>query len=199
MPTGSLDILRVAARQLVDGTDEVVNVFHFQVLTPGTGGDQAVLDEIGAHMSNAWVEIAAHQPNNLTPNIIDVYNVTDDYPLGQVPWEGAYTGGSSGGEYLPLQVALLVLWSTATKRVQGKTYLGPFAEGDNADGSFVGATVTAVANWCTAMLDPIPLVDDWGLQLGVYSKGAGVIRPIVTRRIVTNPATLRRRRRGRGS
>lgn len=199
MPTVNGNCIRVAARQLLNGTDEIVNVFHFTVSVAGTNGDQGILDEAAAKLSNAWVELAGILPNDLAPNIVDVYNVTQDYPLGSTAWEGAYTGGTSSGEYLPPQVSLLVLWNTSVKRVQGKTYLGPIVETVHADGVFTGTAITAASDWAGQMRDVVALVDDTELALCVYSSAGGNQRAIVSRRVVSIPATLRRRRPGRGS
>jgi hypothetical protein len=193
------NIIRAAARQLLDDTDEIVNVFHFSVLTVGTNGDAGVLDEIAARLSNAWLNIQSATPNNVKPNVIDFYNVTQDNPHGQTPWEGAYTGGSGTGNMLPSGVASLVIWTTLEKRVQGKTYLGPMVSAALQDGRWDPAHITNVANWCTAMRDTVSLVDDTELDLVIYSRTQGFPFAISGRRVPANPAYQRRRKVGHGS
>lgn len=199
MATVSGNIIRVAARQLLNARDEVVNVHHFTVQTTGTGGDQGVLDEVGGKMSLAWVELDQIITIAQEPNIIDVYNVSQDYPLGQVTWGSAYTGGTASGDGMPFGVAALVIWSTATKRVQGKTYLGSISEAAVTNAAINGTSVTAIAAFCDVLTDDAAVVNDWDLRLGVWSRSAGQMRPITARRISTNPAYQRRRRAGRGS
>lgn len=199
MAIANNNIMRAAARQLIDGRDEVVNVFHFIVREVGTNSDQGVLDEIAARLSNAYVEIDQLCPNNLQPNVIDVFNISQDVPYGQIPWEGAYTGGTASGNMNASGVSCLVLWTTNVKRVQGRTYLPPFVLTEMSDGVWGSGVVTAVSNWCTAMRDEISLVDDTQLGLIIWSDGAGLARNISGRRIVTIPAYQRRRRFGRGS
>ena len=72
MATVSGNIIRVAARQLLDGTDEIVNVFHYTCQTTGAGGDLTLLDEVSSRMSDAWTYIDQDIPNNQVTNIIDV-------------------------------------------------------------------------------------------------------------------------------
>jgi len=199
MAIANNNIMRVAARQLLDGRDEVVNVFHFIVREVGTNSDQGVLDEIAARLSNAWVEIDQLLPNNLTPNILDIYNVSQDVPYGQTPWEGAYTGGTASGSMNASGVAFLVIWNTNVKRVQGRTYLGPYTQATMADGVWGSGTISETANWVTAMRDEAPLVDDTVLGLIIWSAGAGLARNISGRRLSSIPAYQRRRRVGRGS
>lgn len=198
-PIANNNILRVAARQLLDSRDEVVNVFHFIVRDVGTNGDDGVLDEIAARVSNAYVEIASALPNNLTANVLDVYNVSQDTPYGQIPWGSAYTAGTATGNLTPPGVSFLVLWLTNVKRVQGRTYLGPFTVASQGDGIWAGSLVTLVSNWATAMQDEIALVADTELGLIIWSEGAGLARNISGRRLSQNPAYQRRRRAGRGS
>lgn len=199
MATVSGNIIRVSARQKFNAIDDIVNVFHFTVQANPDATDQAVLDEAAGKMSLAWAEIVGLITNNISPNVVDVYNVTQDYPLGSTAWGSLYTGGTASGEGLPTGVAALILWNTAVKRVQGKTYLGGFSEATQNDGQFTGGTVTDMATFANVMLDLTPVVGDCSLLLGVWSAAAGEMRPIVSRRIVEIAAYQRRRRPGRGS
>lgn len=199
MAIANNNIMRAAARQLIDGRDEVVNVFHFIVREVGTNSDQGVLDEIAQKLGNAWAELDPHLPNNLQPNVIDVYNISQDVPYGQIPWGSAYSGGGSSGDMNASGVSLLVLWLTNVKRVQGRTYLGPFVTAAFGDGQHNAGLVTPVSDWAVALRSETPLVDDTQLGLIVWSAGAGLARNISGRRISLNPAYQRRRRFGRGS
>jgi len=199
MATVSGNIIRVSARQVYALISEVVNVHHFTVQQNLAATDQAVLDEVGAKLAQAWTNIQGLVPNNQLPNIIDVYNVSQDYPLGAVAWGSAYAGGSVSGDPLPSQDCALILWNTAVKHVQGKTYLGVFSEASLSGGTFSGATITAMAGYANDMQDPAAIVADCELLLGVWSAAAAEMRPIVSLRLSANPATQRRRRYGRGS
>lgn len=199
MATVPGNIIRVAARQLLNANDEVVNVHHFTVEANPAATDQAVLDEVGAKLATAWASIDGQITVAQEPNIIDVYNVSQDYPLGQAAWGSAYSGGTGSGDGMPFGVCALVIWSTATKRVQGKTYLGSLTESAVTAAAINGTTVTNIAAYVTDLMDPSPLVDSCSIQLGIWSRGAGEMHPIIARRISTNPAYQRRRRAGRGS
>jgi len=199
MATVSGNIVRAAARQIMNDVDEVVNVFHFTVEATGGGTDSDVMGEIAEKLGQAWELIDQELHTSIQPLVIDVFNVSQDYPLGSVQWAGDYSGGTNGGSPLPNQDALLVIWSTATKRVQGKTYLGGLHEGTLDGGLFNAGAVGAALSWATFMLDPTPLVDAVSLQLGVWSVAASEMRPITAWRVSSNPATQRSRRRGRGS
>lgn len=199
MAIGNGDILRVAARQLLSGTDEIVNVFHFDVLDIGTNGDEGVMDAIALKLSTSWVNLIGGLANNLQPNIIDVYNTTHDVPLGQVPWHGSYTGGSSSGNMLPSGVALLVMFSTGVKRVQGRTYLGGMVQSVMDDGLWLSGYIPNVSDWVDDMRSEAASPDATELKMVIFRRSAGTPVAITGRRISNIPAYQRRRRIGRGS
>lgn len=199
MATLSGDVIRCAARQLVNGTDELVNVFHFQVTAAGAGGDAGILAEVAKFLSVAYDQMDGSIANNVNPNVIDVYNMSQDYPLGSTAWTADYAGGTNSTSMNANGLALLILWRTATKRVQGKTYIGGTTVGSLDEGFFAGSILLNAADFIAEMEDDSPRVDDVSLRHIVYSADAHTIHAITNTRVVANPAYQRRRRLGRGS
>lgn len=199
MATLAGDVVRAAARFVTDVTEETVNVFHFQVLTAGTGGDTGLLAEISAKVGAAYNGIADKMPNNTEPNVIDCYNVSQDYPLGSTLFGGGFGGGTATGDQNAQQVALLLLWKTAHKRTQGRTYIGPIVQAQMADGLWGSGIISAADTFQTNLLASTPVDDDWELKLRVYSRTGGAPYTITSTFVSPNPSALTRRRRGRGS
>ena len=193
------DILRFAARQKYGPADEVVNVYHFEVGDDGTETDAAIINGVIATIDAAYVTIESYLPTGLEPNVYDVYNVTQDAPLGQHPWTGGYSGGTATGEVLPSTVAALIILPTAVKRMQGRVYLGPLSEASQNDSVLVSGAQTALTNFGDGLLT------EWvGSNAGlayyvVYSRTQGIaVRPN-SFRVSALLASMRSRRLGRGS
>lgn len=193
------DVIRVSCRMLLDGVDDVVNVYHIKVFDNGTGTLDDQLAEVRTWFGEAYAFLDGLFPNNLLPNVLDIYNVTQDVPYGQHTWIGGFTGGTATGSLMPPQDAQLVLWTTAVKRLQGKTYLGPYTVSSMGDGLWNSGTVTAVANYASHLMDNRAGENAEAFLFGVYSKTTGTFAVPTGRRISQQPATQRRRKRGRGS
>jgi hypothetical protein len=199
MPVDENDILRVSCRQTYLGTNEVVNVFHFVCLTNLAADDQETGEDLAAQMSLAYAELGNTIADDTKPNVIDIYNVTQDYPLGSFNWTSEWEGGTGIGEPAPTGVCALILWNTNTKRMQGKTYIGVLTEGGITGGLLSGSTTTAVGNFADVLMGPITGDSGSTYQFEVYSPTNGIVRHPIGYRIPTEPAYQRRRKRGRGS
>jgi hypothetical protein len=194
------DILRVAAVQRYGGVDQFVNVFHFRIIALPTPNDNtSLLEDIGEKLSTAWGEIAANIPTGLEPDVIQVFNITQDAPVGIGSWDPGYTGGASIADAMPTDDAALVLWGTDVKRRQGRTYLGPFSETVHADSRWSGTLTSNIGTWAAALRDENPQGNGSELRLGVYSKSGGAHSIITSVRIQTLVAQQERRKLGRGS
>jgi len=194
------DVLRVAAIQKFNAIDDVVNVLHFGVTAVPTPNDDAtLLSDLASRVGSAWVMMQSQLVNNLEPDNLTVFNVTQDAPVGITSWGGGYTGGTSVGEAIPLFSAALVLLSTAVKRKQGRIYIGGLSEAANNDGELPAGTQTDIAQCVDALMNNGPEPDGWDGTLTVYSRGSGIPSPITTVRIQPLIARMGSRKPGRGS
>lgn len=200
MAVSTGDILRIAARQETDGVDDSINVMHFEVFTPPTGGsDASALEDLADHFGLAWQLIAGLYPNYVNPVDLQVYNITDDAPTGVIAWAGGYDGGTSGGESLPHQDAAMVLWSTGVKRRIGRTYLGPLAESAQANSRLVAGTITAIENWTAYIRESVDAPNGGDYRLVIWSRQAGARSVPTAVRVAPIVAHQQRRKPGRGS
>lgn len=200
MATNPGDIIRVACRHLFEGVDEQINVFHFTVEDgPAVPEDGALLADISTFVSDAYLNIDNYMSSAVAAQDITVYNVTDDYPLGVVGWSNGYVGGLAVGDGLPPGVAALYLWRTAVKRVLGKTYLPTFAESTQNRGSLDSTTRTAMSDFGTDLKTITVQPNEYSFLLGVWSREAGQMRPIVSHAPGLKVGYQRRRKAGVGS
>jgi len=194
------DIIRVAARQSWDVTEDVVNVFHFNIVAvPSPNTAAALLEDIGEHLSTAWAEIAPDLTNLLDPVDISVFNVSDDAPIGVGSWGAGYVGGTGSGEAMPPADALLILNSTGVKRRIGRIYLGGTLESQQAGGVWTAGMVADAGAFNAALTDLTTLSNGTQVQYIVYSRSGGVGSLVVSSRVVRQTAYQLRRKRGRGS
>lgn len=194
------DIIRVACRQETNGSDDVINVFHFAVQLPPTPNtDSALLSDISTHMSQAYSQIETHLSNGLVAVDITVYSVSDDRPIGVSAWGAGYTGGTASGEGLPAADCLLVLFPTSVKRTIGRTYLSPFTEGAQAYGLWNSTVRIAVEDFVAELRATNALPNGGEYIYGVYKRSDGLLYEPTSSRSVAVIAYQRRRKPGRGS
>lgn len=193
------DILRVALRWLVDGTDEQVNVHTFRVTDLGDTIDDTDFLETLALMLDAelYAEVTDHIANNVLGDIMGVFNLTKNEPYAPVLW--AADGVNSGGDNNAWQTTALIYLNGATPRRQARTYLPvmPITV-MNDDGNFDPALFDDLLAFTTALLSAI---SDGNINVRrVISNAAGtsVITP-TSGGFPAAPRTQRRRTKGRGS
>lgn len=199
MPVDENDIIRISARQLYKSVDEIVNVLHCVCLTNLSADDQELGEDIAAWIADAYGTIQDILHNALEPNVIDLYNVTQDYPIGQFNWGSGYTGGDSSGDPLPNGVAGLIIWNTNTKRMQGKTYIGVLTEGALSAGLWNAGYLSSMTAFVDALMFPGATPSGSTFQFEVYSKTNDIVRHPSGFRLPLIPAYQRRRKTGRGS
>lgn len=199
MPVDENDVLRVSCRQVYAAISEVANVFHVDCLTNLSDDDQELGEDIAAWMSDCFNTVEALFPVDQDVNTIDIYNVTQDYPLGQFNWGAGYTGGTATGDPLPSGVAGLIIWNTNTKRMQGKTYLGVPMESLLTDGRWNATYLSAVTAFVDALMFPGATPSGSTFQFEIYSRTRGIVRHPTGFRTPLIPAYQKRRKFGRGS
>lgn len=150
------DILRVTAK-MVFGADQVQNVYHLRVDTSEDVDDDTmqlyVTEKIDA-MYN-W-----YQPSmcaNVTFTTIELWNVSQDRPMGDWDWPTLTVGGASG-DGLPKQCAPLILFGTLTARSQGRKYMPTTNEaGSTSGGSLVSSVLADLGEFAAEVLTNIDI------------------------------------------
>lgn len=200
MPVGDENIIKVTCKHKYDNVDDIINTFHFRVSTvPTPNTDANLLEDISNIMAGAFSELQPYLVNNVTAEVIQVYNVTLDGPIGVTSWGTAHTGGSATGEAMPQHDAALALLNTAVKRRIGRLYFGVMSEASQNDGRWSGALTSAIGTMLNDLNSSPTAAHGTVLEYGVYSRKDGAFSGITTIRIQPVVATMRTRKPGRGS
>jgi hypothetical protein len=198
MPCMPDDILRVAARMNYVGIGDFVNVFHFRCNTSPFVTDGYALVDMALVMDALYDTIAPSLSDYANFVDVNVFNVTQDRPLGSTAWPTQTTGEASG-DVLPSQCAAFVRATTGYSRNWARKFLGPFLEASNtSDGRVYSTLLTRLANFLAEWLVSTAVTTGTYTPVVYHSKTStwkalvdGVVRNVW--------ATVRRRRVGRGS
>lgn len=200
MTVAAGDLLRIAVRQRWAGTDDIVNVYHYEVFTVPVGGaEEDVLEDLADGLSVNYAILQSSTSDNLDPVDISVYNITQDGPVGVTTFTPDYTGGTATGDSLPTFTAGLIFFPTTVKRRVGRVFIGGLSEATGSAGFLAGATVTVLQTFGTAMLSLSGGPNNGAYRLVVYSRSNGVFSVPTFARVAPLYAIQQRRKRGRGS
>lgn len=199
MPVAQDDILRIAARLNVPLTGDFVNVFHYKQLAAVAISDAVTLSNVATMIDELYQTVNAGISTEANYVDINVFDVTQDRPIGSVAWP-TLSSGAAAGDMLPAQTAAFVRAATGFSRNWAKKFIGPCSEGSSTPQGFVATALSTLltafaAEWISgANGDPSA-----NYEPVVYHRSADLWRPLKTG-IVTNVwATIRRRRAGTGA
>jgi len=191
------DVLRVSCKMSLFGQD-VQNVFYIRNNGAGSVDDTTAVTEVLARLDSAFVLQNGEITNNLSYDSIEIFNITQDRPMGEYAWPTLTVGGAVS-EALPNQVSGLVLFPTTTARSQGRTYLGGHVEGNNSStGVPDGGALAAMAAWAAALIAPW-LVGGGEFEFGNWSSEKLRFAAYVSSLVRDVWRTQRRRAQGVGS
>jgi hypothetical protein len=199
MPISAGDILRVALQWFSDGTDEQVNVHHFEVDDVGTsGGDLGFMTQLAAMMlSELYSEVVDQIADNVLGSVITGFNVTDATTLP--PVVNPVDGLASAAQGYARQVTALVYLNTGVSRRQGRSYLPSFHEGAVVDdGSWDPSTLLDIAAYAARLVDVITDGDISIHRVVTHPDGSSPLEPTFAG-FAAFPRTQRRRTPGFGS
>jgi len=197
MPVVDNDILRVVAKMSLNGGD-IQNVFHFQVGNADPSvTDANVFGGLNAVLDGAYTTLLPNISTGFSFDSISVYNLTQDYLVGEGPWNTLTVGGAAS--HSPPQNAALVLFSTNTLRSQGRKFLPPMSNAlTESDGTITAAGLAAITIWAANFIGTITGINFDGVfgnwnetQLRFAEWIAAIIKDFF--------ATQRRRYVGKGS
>lgn len=195
------DILRVSAIMQNADSGMVANVFHVRVASlasPSLPDDDAKTD-VAAYVDGIYAPMNNLIANDIRYDTVNVFNVTQNRPLGNEPWP-TLTLGANTDEILPSTVAAFIQGNSGYSRTWARKFLGGLTTASNTSNGFIEpATVTALAGWGARWIA--------GYTSGAFS----VYEPVVYRSVLALwvPvlevivrdvwATIRRRRAYRGA
>jgi hypothetical protein len=202
------DIIRVTCRFKNASSGDVVNVYHFYVVSGASPTDDEVVADIEDAIDAAYTQVATVLSSDTDPYDIrfDVVEMSGGVErvirnITTKTWT-LTTPPSTTGDELPQQNAAIVNLRTIYPRVFGRKYLGALCEASNADGilqptalgkaadfaatligDIVGTYVTLKAGVLSAKADPV---------IGYFAEFVGYVANSIT-------GIQRRRRIQRGS
>jgi hypothetical protein len=197
MSVESGDIMRVTAKMSHLGND-IQNVFHIRANGTGSVDDATAVTEITNRLNSAYGNVVDYQNLDYDYNTIEIFNVTQDRPMGEYNWP-SLVSGTLANDALPDQTAALALFPTMTARSQGRKYVGGWCEAENNSGGDPdGDVTTQMLAWALSLIAPW-LVGSGEFEFGNWSytllRFAEWLQPII--RDVWR--TQRRRASGVGS
>jgi hypothetical protein len=199
MPVNNSDVLRVSTRLSTQGQGDFVNVWHFAWTDPDPVSDEDAIDFVAARVDKMYDIIQPYISNDAAFVDINVFDVTQDRPLGSTPWPSQVAGGDSD-ETLPAQVSAFVRFPTGYSRNWAKKFIGPMTVGSNTTAGLMESTVlAALAAFAAECLTGTVGTDADKLVLMVYHNSAHMFRTCTSAIIRNVWATVRTRRAGRGA
>lgn len=198
MSNDQFDVIEVAARSEFNGVDDIVNVWQFQITTPGSINDAGVAgDLIGIleafyNLINAGISLLQlYRDLRLT-------NITKGTVLGIYPW-ATLVAGAAADEPTPPGVATLLNFSTDIPRVAPRKYIGVTTEVRVDSQGFLDAGWVALNASAGALMIGV-LTGTLGTYLyGYQSPKTLTFEPVKALTVTNVPAYQRRRKQGRGS
>jgi hypothetical protein len=187
------DVIRTAAKALGPQGQQIVNVFYHQCVAgeyPAIEAD--IMEMIAEYLDDMYTPLEGEMPSTLTADALEFYNVTQEKPLGSLPWP-SWEGGTSIGDHLPEGVAACITASTAVKRVLPKKFLGVLMEGDQTAGNWGAGLLTDLALFAAAWIANITS-GPYVLQPGTWRRLLEVFVPL-TGAVVKSICSYQRRRK----
>ena len=194
------DVLRVAARLSSGTATDVVNVFHFKLVAAAPIPDNTIGSECGDNLEAIYTPLVAHIPTTVTFEDINVFNVTQDRPLGVFTWPTLLTGNKGVDHKMPAQLSAMVRFPTGYSKSWGRKFFGPFSEAANTEnGTIEAALLTVLGTVALEVLAPHLIAGTDKLETVVYNKNLAQFVPVIDAVIKNVWSTVKTRRTGRGS
>lgn len=198
MAVSTGQVVRVDLIGDFDGTEDVINVFHYRLNTGSVTDDAAVLDDLISLLEGLVTIIKALAATLTVWRRIRVQNLSTGLLIGERNFTAPITGTQTSAAAATGAAGLLSL-KTNVPRVVMRKYFGPLAANQYAnDGKLASGTVTVLNNAANYLLSPqIKANGTW--QYGYLSPKAGEFVIPTSFASSALPAYQRRRRQGRGS
>jgi len=201
MPISVNDVLRVVAKMNLNDADDVQAAYNVVVGDMGTGTELDFIDLTTEWVNDIYSGLVDNLPDNLHFDSIEMFNITDNEPIGTFDWP-TLTSGSSGAQHMPNSDTCYMFGRTQVPKCRGAKYMPGMTETAHNDGlwdtAFLASYANSLSNWITVAEDVvldqvlIPVVQRTiGAPTLVENFVGGVVRAVVQ--------PLLRRKIGRGS
>lgn len=200
-----VSIYQVTLKGIIDGTDEVRNVHHYEYsgYVPNTAELQDLVDVLDGHYKT---DMQAGFGANVTFYAYDVRRVDlAGLPANQFIPTGLSWAGTSAADALPSQIATVVTWKAQTTFPRTtRSYLFPVGEGNNTiAGRPTSAWLTIVNTWAPKIINLVTIATPDPVKVAVQYTGTPPFvvtsNPVTTAVASQTWGTQRRRRPGVGS
>lgn len=191
------DIVRITARLVLDGSFDVVNVFHFVVAVQDAVNDSAFMEEVADQFDVLYTKINTEVTNRVSYVAVEGQNITQDVLLPSKAWP-ILVAGIASDSMLPETVSACVFHRTLTPRVRAAKFLPPMTQGSNVGGTIISGTlsnITDFGNLLTLSLQTL-LIE---LTYVAFNRLLGTTTPVTQAIAPVRWRTQRRRRVGVGS
>lgn len=191
-------VIRVDAQGDFDGTEDIVNVYQFQMQSGGPVNENDVLGDMLVILTALTNLIKALHTATTVWRRIRAQNISNGILLGVLPFAAPIAGTASGDSGAP-GVAGLISLPSAVPRVVPRKYFGPLSESNlGATGLLAAGTLTTLTSIATILTND-QTTSSHTYRYGYLSPKTGTF-VIPSAAVITSvPAYQRRRRQGRGS
>lgn len=191
------DIVRITAKLELDGTFDIVNVFHFTVDVNLTPDDTVFMSDVAFILDTLYALQNNRMSDRITYDVIEGVNVTQSVLLPQANWP-VLVVGLAIEEMLPETVAASVFHRTATPRVRATKFMPPTTEFSSTGGALETVYAGLMQNFANALAAPL-LAAQVTLSYGAFNRVLSTFTPVTLGVVPARFRTQRRRRIGVGS
>ncbi len=191
------NIVRLTAKLLLFGVDDIVNVFHFRVLVNTSANDTVFMAQAALALDSLYVGINAFVSDNCSYISVEGQNVTDDELLPSTSWPTLTIGGDVDS-MLPEMNSICVFHRTLKPRVRASKFLPPTAENQNLEGAVSVAAVALAQTFGDTLTADLTGVDI-ALRYVAFNRTLGTSTDVTQAIVPARFRTQRGRRIGVGS
>lgn len=192
------DIIRIGAVMRYDGSDDVVNVYHVELLDAGPVNWATMAPVLQAYLDGIMGTLDTELSTLMTAGELQIANVTQATVFGAIAW-GDFAQGGAAGAQCAAGAACFGFARTRKPRVQIRKYYGIFPQASLVDGSWDAGVTDAVGDALDYHIDTKVMGGGITLKGVAYNRTLLTTEYGVTVAVRTEPRYQRRRRRGAGS
>lgn len=192
------DVIRCTQHYIYDESDDFINIWHYKHAGASPVSDSEVIEGLLDEIDGVTGFLVPIQTELITYGLVEFYNLTQDEPLGSLPFT-VNDDGSSAQEPLPTQCAALVTFRTGVKNAVGRRYVPGICEDNQSNGGdWSNDVLTALASYAAGVIGDVT-IDGNSFVSGHWRRVAETFVEWVTPIIDTLVRTQRRRVKGQGS
>lgn len=153
MAIGVGNVIKAVAKFRWDGLNDIINQFHFRLDDIGTSTQEELRQGIRLWLETIYVQMAASVADNVSKNVIELFNETLGVPEPAVNWLSSTFGTNDGADCDP-KLAPFSFARTGFSRRQGRKYWPPFGSGTQIDGFLNAGNLNMLTDVTTDWISP---------------------------------------------